>query len=124
DRTDGAEARARFVHGVPDAPSVDLGILNVEGVVNPVLVPGLTFAGASAEAGTSVGTGQIPIGLTPAGDNGFVIASFHVTAAAGPRAFAVAAGAADPGPSLPGLRLLVVDTTPTPWTVSTVHPQP
>jgi hypothetical protein len=125
DRADAGEARARFVHASPDAPAVDLGILNVESVVNPVLVSGLTFPTASGASGTSIGTGQIPIGVTPAGANDTVVASFHVTTSPGVRAFAVAAGAlAPPSPDVEAFRLLVVDTAATPWTVSTVHPEP
>jgi hypothetical protein len=37
-------ALARVVHGAPDAPKVDLGVLNVEGVVSPVLIPDLSLA--------------------------------------------------------------------------------
>jgi hypothetical protein len=54
--------------------------------------------------------------------NDQVAASFHVTTAPGLRAFAVASG------SFTGkgqtLRLLVVDTATSPWSVSTIHPQP
>jgi hypothetical protein len=125
DRSTPSEARVRFVHSSPDAPAVDLGILNVEEVVNPVLVSNLSFPNASAAEGLSVGTGQIPIGVTPAGQNSTVVASFHVTTAAGVRAFGIAAGALAPAsPSTQSFRLLVVDTAPTPWTVATVHPQP
>jgi hypothetical protein len=125
DRATASEARVRFVHASPDAPTVDLGILNVEAVVNPVLAAGLSFSEASTEAGTSVGTGQIPIGVTPAGQNDQVVASFHAQTVAGVRAFGLAAGALAPeSESTASFRLLVVDTSPTPWTVSTVHPQP
>jgi hypothetical protein len=119
--TDGKDdALIRIVHGAPDAPAVDFGILNVEKVVNPVLVKGLTF-GQSAPDGKDFGTGTIPVGVTPAGMNTTVVASFHVQADPGLRAFAVAAG------SLTGkgetVRLLAVDTSTSPWTVTTIHPQ-
>lgn len=115
------DALLRIVHGAPDAPAVDFGILNVEKVVNPVLVKGLVF-GQSAPDGKDFGTGTIPVGVTPAGMNSTVVASFHVPAEPGLRAFAVAAG------SLTGkgqtVRLLAVDTSVSPWTVATIHPQP
>lgn len=116
------ESRVRVVHGSPDAPMVDLGVLNVEGVVNPVLIGGLAFGSASEANGLNIGLGTVPIGVTPAGQNNTVVASFHVPTAAGIRAFAVASGAlAAQGQTF---RLIVVETSTTPWTVATVHPQP
>jgi hypothetical protein len=122
DRQNDSEARLRLVHSSPDAPAVDVGILNVEQVVNPVLVSNVSFPQASDAIGIVSGIGQIPLGVTPAGANATVVAAFHVNTAAGTRAFGVAAGALDPqnGESF---RLLVVDTASTPWSVTTVHPQ-
>lgn len=117
------DALVRVVHGSPDAPAVDLGVLNFEGVVNPVLIQDLTFSNATEEAGLNIGLGTIPLGVTPAGANSTVVASFHVTTAPGVRAFAIAAGALDPAMGQ-SFRLLVVDTAVTPWAVATVHPQP
>ncbi len=123
DRSQSAAALLRAVHASPDAPAVDLGILNVEQVVNPVLVGDIAFGEASDAAGLNAGTGTLPLGVTPAGANSQVVASFHVTTEAGIRAFGIAAGALSPqnGESF---RLLVVDTSKAPWTVATVHPQP
>jgi hypothetical protein len=123
DRSNPDESRLRVVHSAPDAPAVDVGILNVEQVVNPVLVAGVQFPGASDATGINSGIGQIPLGVTPAGANDIVVAAFHVITAPGTRAFGVAAGAlnADNGASF---RLLVVDTASSPWSVGTVHPQP
>lgn len=116
-------ALVRVVHGSPDAPMVDLGVLNVEGVVSPVLIPDLTFGSATAGEGLDVGIGTIPLGVTPANANDTVVASFHVTTAPGLRAFGIASGALAPenGQSF---RLLVVDTATSPWSVATIHPQP
>jgi hypothetical protein len=116
-------ALLRLVHSSPDAPAVDVGILNVENIVNPVLVANVSFPQASDAAGLVAGLGTIPIGVTPAGANSTVVASFHVPTAPGVRAFGIAAGALDPqnGQSF---RVLAVDTAPTPWTVATIHPQP
>jgi hypothetical protein len=63
------------------------------------------------------------LGVTPADANSTVVASFHVTTAAGLRAFAIASGAlsSEKGESF---RLLVVDTATSPWSVATIHPQP
>lgn len=123
DRTNAEAARARLVHGSPDAPAVDIGILNVENRVNPVLVSNISFGDASAADGLDTGTGTIPLGVTPAGSNDTVVASFHVVATAGLRAFAVAAGSLSPEKG-ESFRLLVVDTQTTPWAVATIHPQP
>ena len=123
DRTNAGESRLRLVHSSPDAPAVDVGILNVENVVNPALVSDVSFPQASASEGLSSGIGAIPLGVTPAGDNSTVVAAFHVTTEPGLRGFGIAAGAlaASNGQSF---RLLVVDTATMPWTVATVHPQP
>jgi len=123
DLSDDSESRIRLVHSSPDAPAVDIGILNVEQVVNPVLVSNVSFPQASDATGLSSGIGQIPVGVTPAGANGTVVASFHLQTTAGVRAFGVAAGALDASNGQ-SFRLLVVDTAATPWSVSTVHPQP
>jgi hypothetical protein len=116
-------ALGRVVHGSPDAPKVDLGVLNVEGVVSPVLIPDLTFGDATGPEGLDLGIGTLPLGVTPADANSTVVASFHVTTAPGLRAFAIASGAlsAEKGESF---RLLVVDTATSPWSVATIHPQP
>ncbi|NUP08725.1 MAG: DUF4397 domain-containing protein [Polyangiaceae bacterium] len=123
DRSKPESALVRVAHASPDAPMVDLGILNVEGVVNPVVVSDLSFGSSSDGAGLDIGLGTIPLGVTPANANDAVVASFHVTTAAGIRAFAIAAGALSPenGESF---RLLAVDTSTNPWSVATIHPQP
>jgi hypothetical protein len=123
DRQTPNEARVRLVHSSPDAPAVDVGILNVEGVVNPVLVSNVSFPQASEPNGIVSGLGTIPLGVTPAGQSSTVVASFHVTTTEGTRAFGIAAGALDPNNGA-SFRLLVVDTASTPWSVATVHPQP
>lgn len=123
DLADPANARLRVVHASPDAPMVDLGILNAENVVAPVLVQDVAFKSSSAPAGLFATPGTLPLGVTPASDNAAVVASFHVTTTPGVRAFAVAAGALDAA-SGQSFRLLAVDTAATPWTVATIQPQP
>jgi hypothetical protein len=115
-------ALLRIVHGCPDAPTVDLGILNAENVVAPVLVPGVSFGDATEGPGMSAGIGTLPIGVTPAGANDQVVASFHVTTAANLRAFAIASGSL--GGKGEHFQLLVVDTASTPWSVGSIDPQP
>ena len=116
-------SRVRVVHSSPDAPAVDLGIVNIEQTVSPLLVTNVSFPEATSPDGLDTGIGQIPLGVTPAGANDQVVASFHVTTAPGLRAFGIAAGALDPSNGA-SFRLLVVDTAVSPWSVATVHPQP
>ena len=44
----------RVVHGSPDAPAVDVGVLNTEKKVAPVLVSDLTFGTSSEAAGLAI----------------------------------------------------------------------
>lgn len=121
---DDTQARLRVVHASPDAPAVDVGILNAEQVVSPVLLPNLTFGTASPAEGVGAGqTSTLPLGVTPTGQNSTVAASFHVPVESTTRAFAVAAGALATSGAQP-FRLLVVSTERSPWSVTTVHPQP
>ncbi len=120
---DSDDPRLRLVHASPDAPAVDVGILNVENVVNPVLVSNVSFPAASAASGLVPGVGQIPLGVTPTGVNDTVVASFHVTTAPGQRVFAVAAGALHMSNG-EAFRLLAVDTGLSPWGVESIDPQP
>ncbi|HVY47789.1 MAG TPA: DUF4397 domain-containing protein, partial [Minicystis sp.] len=120
---DASSGRIRVVHASPDAPAVDVGILNVEKTVSPVLVSDLSFGQASDGAGLSSSAGTVPFGVAPAGSDTTVVAALHVPVAAGMRAFGVAAGALDASHGQ-SFRLLAVDTTTTPWSVATVMPQP
>ncbi len=117
---DAVNARVRAVHASPDAPAVDLGIA-VGGGAASVVAPGLTFLGSSQSIGLAVAPGSYTFGLTPAGQGTTPVARFPVTLVAGARAFAVAAGALDVAKGQ-ALRMLVVDTNATPWSVASVAP--
>lgn len=117
------QSKIRAVHASPDAPAVDLGVLNAEHVVNPVLFSNLTFGQASAPEGATASAGTLPLGVTPTGQSSTIAASFHVPVLDTTRAFAIAAGTLGT-PNAQTFRLLVVDTAATPWTVATVDPQP
>ncbi|MEJ7734223.1 MAG: hypothetical protein WKG00_34140 [Polyangiaceae bacterium] len=93
---DTQNARLRLVHASPDAPAVDLGVLNAEKVVAPVLVAGVSFGSASEAVGLTTSPGTLPIGVAPAGNPSTVDAAFHVTVTAGVRALGIATGALDP----------------------------
>jgi hypothetical protein len=120
---DAQNARVRVVHASPDAPPVDIGVLNVEKVVQPVLVPDLAFGQSSDLTGLSVSAGTVPIGVAPAGSDTTVVAAIHTPVTAGMRAFGLAAGALDPSHGQ-SFRLIAVDTSVTPWIAATVMPQP
>jgi hypothetical protein len=119
---DTTNARLRVVHSSPDAPPVDIGVLNVEHVVQPVLVPDLSYGEASALDGLSVSAGTVPIGVAPAGSDQTVVAAIHTPVTAGMRAFGLAAGALDASKGQ-SFRLIAVDTSVTPWVAATVMPQ-
>jgi hypothetical protein len=123
DLGDAANGRLRVVHASPDAPPVDIGVLNAERTVAPVLVPDLSFGHASGATGLSVSPGTVPIGVAPAGADQTVVAALHTPVTASMRAFALAAGALDPAKGQ-SFRLIAVDTAASPWTAATVMPQP
>ena len=117
---DATKAVLRAVHGSPDAPAVDIGAL-ANGTIGAVLFPDLTFGRASDEKGLAAAPGHLVVGVAPVGTTA-PVASFTIPATSGERAFTVAAGALAPAAGEAFFRLLVVDTSATPWTVTPVHP--
>ncbi|MGE6760413.1 DUF4397 domain-containing protein [Corallococcus interemptor] len=120
--SDPSNLRLRWVHAAADTPAVDVGPLGSERRVLPdapfLDVP---FASATAQDGLPLPFGgTVTLGVVPSNDaNRAPRTSFTVTPKADTRVFAVATDT--PG-SVPGswdLQLLWVDTTRTPWTVST-----
>jgi hypothetical protein len=108
----------RVVHASPDAPAVDVGVVNG----GFTAVPGLTnlaYTQSSAGAGTQVPAANLTIGLAAAGTTN-PVATFDVAPSVGLKAFAVAAG------SLLGngetFRLVFVNTSVFPWTATEVFP--
>ncbi len=110
----------RAVHASPDAPAVDIGLLQ-NGQVSTVLFKDLTFTKASAENGLQAEAGHIPVGVAATGSPA-PVAGFTVPATNGQRAFVIAAGALAPANGQKSFRLAIVDTAPTPWTVTHVFP--
>lgn len=113
---DDSQAVLRAIHSSPDAPAVDIGLVDDAHRISPVVFADLKFVGASAEDGVKVPAGHPLIGVGATG-NASPVATFTVPATAGARAFTVAAGLLGGGPDF---RLLVVDTAKTPWTASTL----
>jgi hypothetical protein len=119
---DAAKGRVRAIHASPDAPAVDIGVVNGKSI-NPVLIPNLAFPNSTPEDGLSVAPATVPLGITPTGANSTIVASFDVPITAGLRAFGVAAGALAPAGAQPGFRLFVIDTKASPWTLATLTPK-
>jgi len=113
------KAQLRAVHASPDAPEVDLGLAGPS-KIDPVLFSGLAFGQASADEGLGAAPGHLVVGVTPAGQNGSIVARLTVPVTADQRAFVVAGGSL--GNHGQGFRFLVVDTAPSPWTVTTALP--
>jgi hypothetical protein len=109
-----ASARLRAVHACPDAPAVDLGVVDAQRL-SPVLVPNLAFSQASDGAGLDVAAGQFTLGVAPNGSDANVVASFGIGTAPGVRAFAVAAGSLSKHGA--PFQLLLVHTAASPWSV-------
>jgi hypothetical protein len=113
---DAAATRARVIHASPNAPTVDVGPL-AGGTVTPA-VRALAFGKASDATGLALPPPMLDVGITPADANTTIVGNYGVPTPAGTRAFVVAAGAL--GHSTRPLRLAIIDTAPTPWTVSHV----
>ena len=108
----------RVLHASPDAPTVDVGV--VDGGFTAV--PGLTnlaYTQSSEGAGTAVPAANLTIGLAATGST-TPAATFDVAPTVGLKAFAVAAG------SFLGngetFRLILVDTGVFPWVAAEVLP--
>jgi hypothetical protein len=117
---DSPEAAIFNVAHAASAPSVDVGLVTgttIEG--GNLLEAGLKWPQISDTFAVQPFTYQIglaasgsPMPLTP-------VASYHVNAYAGLRAFVVAAGDLAPDGAEASFRLLAVDTAATPWSVTT-----
>jgi hypothetical protein len=113
-------ARVRVVHASPDAPAVNVGVLNGASITPVADFSNLAFGQASSAAGTALAAGALTVGVAGAGTTTPVVASFDLGLTAGLRAFAVAGGSL--AASGETFRLLVVDATSFPWQVATVLP--
>lgn len=114
------KAVLRLIHGSPDAPAVDTGLVE-DGSLSPVLFPDLSFTKSSDEAGLAAAPGHLSIGVTPAGQSSTIVKQFTFPATEGQRGLVVAAGVLDPNKGK-SFRLLVVDTAKPTWTATTVYP--
>ncbi len=116
------DSLVRVVHASPDAPAVDVGVVDGSKAFTPVQAfTNLAFGAASAGMGQSVPAVDLTLGVAATGSD-TPVATFDVSLSSGQTAFAVAAG------SLTGtgeaFRLLLVDTTGFPWVTAEVMPNP
>jgi len=123
--TDAANAYLTVIHGSPDAPAVDVGVVASGKITQPALISNLAFPSATTPAtGLQVAPASLVLGVaantTPATTT--PIETFAVTTTAGERAFVVAAG------SLTGVggnpfELIAINTGVSPWTATAVTHQ-
>jgi hypothetical protein len=124
---DEENTRVRVVHASPDAPPVDVGPVGSDGRV-PAGAPvsGLGFSQASPPEGLPLPGGPVALGVVPAGaaDRAAIARfQFDTTPFEGHGIFAVAAGTLAPAGSRSSFRLLLVDTSETPWAAREVLPR-
>lgn len=112
----------RLVNALAGAPPLQAGVVQNGSFLAPVTIGSVAFAGASQEAGSAFPAGPVQLGLAPVGAVS-PTATFVVTATPGMRAFVVPIGAMSPASGEMPIRLAVVDTGATPWTVLVLEPQ-
>ena len=122
DLTDAANARVRLVHGAPDVPAVDIGVVANGSLTTPLVASNVPYAAESGIAGLSLPAATLPVGLAVTGSTTPVV-TFTVTTAAGLRAFAIAGGSLN-NVGGHGVKLYVVNTGESPWTVAAISPGP
>lgn len=120
--------RLRVVHSSPDAPAVDVSPLDEQGKVPAdAAYNDVEYREASAAEGVALPSATLTVGVVAAeATDRTPAATFTLDTASllGKGLFAVAAGALTPAEDEQPFRLLVVDTSVSPWTVSTLSPQP
>jgi len=116
-----SDALVRAIHASPDAPTVDIGIVDGGSFTAVPDFTGLAFGEASSAAGTVVPAVSATLGVAGTGTT-TTVAEFDLAFTAGLRAFAVAAGALTPEAGEDGFGLVVVDATSFPWSAVVVTP--
>jgi hypothetical protein len=114
-----AGALVRVVHASPDAPIVDVGVVNGSTFTPVAAFTALEFGEGSAAAGTAIAAGNLTVGVAATGTTS-TAAEFDLSLMGGQKAFAVAGGSL--GATGQSFRLLVVDATNFPWQAVTVLP--
>jgi hypothetical protein len=114
-------ALVRVVHASPDAPPVDVGLVDGMGFTAVGSFSNLSFGAASAAVGQSVPAASLTLGVAATGSTS-PVATFDVSPTSGLKAFAVAAGSLSGTGE--GFRLVLIDTSVFPWTATPVLPNP
>lgn len=119
--------RLRLVHASPDAPPVDVGVVTGQGLMpEEPLFQGVVYSEASRPEGAPVAPAAITLGVSeaPSAARGPVVSfPLELSVYEGEQLFVVAAGALRPQEGEEGFRLLLVNTTPQPWTLQEVLPR-
>lgn len=116
------DAMLRLVHGA-SAPEVDVGVVT-GGMIEEgnVLAVGLKWPNVTDEIPLQPLTYQVGVAAAGQATPLLPIADFHVPAEAGVRGWVVAAGDLTPETNEESFRLMVVDSSTTPWSVTELMP--
>jgi len=117
---DSMSSSVRVIHASPDAPTVDIGILDAGASFAPIAdFTELSFGDASAGGGLAIDSAALTIGVAVHEETD-PVAAFDLQLGGIDKAFAIAAG------SLTGIgetfRLVVVDASSFPWQAAVVFP--
>jgi hypothetical protein len=121
---DAAMAFGNVIHASPDAPPVDVGTTDPGFQPIPDFAD-LAYGQQSPVAGTMLPLADFTVGVAATGQTQ-TVAEFdlQLSGAAGLRAYIVAAGRLGQVGNDETFRLLIVDTSVNPWTVTEVNPNP
>ncbi|MBN1208034.1 MAG: DUF4397 domain-containing protein [Myxococcaceae bacterium] len=124
----GEQVRLRLVHAVPDAPAVDVGPLDNQGLLpeESVTFQDLAYSQASAPEGVALPASPIAAGVTAANAaerEPLLSFSIDLSPLQGNSLFLVAAGALSPQEGEQRFQLVLVNTTSTPWSTQSVAPR-
>ena len=116
-----ANPRLRLVHASPDAPAIDVSTVTGTTLSSPALIEDFTFGEATDETGVAVApAARVNVGVATANSQA-AVATFTLNTTGSPRSFLIAAGALTPAAGEQGFRLLQVNTTTNPWSVSAIN---
>jgi hypothetical protein len=114
------EPRVRLLHASPDAPSVDVSVVEDGSLSPPAIAQDLDFAETPPDEGAPVPAGAQTLGIAPSGEV-VPVATFDVEVSEAARLFAIVAGALAPVEGEQPLQLFVIDSTIFPWELDVVE---
>jgi hypothetical protein len=112
----------RLVNAAAGAPPLQAGVVQNASFITPMTISSVAFAGSSQDAGTAFPVGPVQVGLSPVGAVS-PVATFVVNADPSTQAFLVPIGAMSPASGEKPIRLAVVNTSVSPWTVAVLEPR-